>query len=142
MIFTLVIGLTLALFLGMLGKSLVALLMVLLTRRSLRLGVLVGGSLSQIGEFSFILATMIAGPYKLLPTEAVNVITGVAILSITLNAALYRFVTMLVDILQAAGIRAERPPTQCTGSRGKPKPCAAGGAWLLRAAGSAGIEAL
>jgi len=93
----------------MLGKPLVALLMVLLTRRPLRLGILVGGSLSQIGEFSFILATMIAGQYKLLPTEAANVITGVAILSITLNAALYRFVPMLADILEQRGYGQNAP---------------------------------
>ena len=66
----------------------------------MRLALLVAGSLSQIGEFSFILATLIAGTYKLLPMEAVNVITGVAIISITINAACYRFVPRLISSLE------------------------------------------
>ena len=75
--------------------------------RPMRLSLMVGGSLSQIGEFSFILATLIAGTYHLLPLEAVNVITGVAIVSITLNAVLYRFVPLLVHRLEERGIGME-----------------------------------
>ena len=88
----------------MLAKPLMAALMVRLMGKPMRLSLMVGGSLSQIGEFSFILATLIAGTYHLLPMEAVNVITGVAIVSITLNAALYRFVPLLVHRLEERGI--------------------------------------
>lgn len=88
----------------MLAKPLVAAIMVRVMGKPMRLSLMVGGSLSQIGEFSFILATLIAGTYHLLPMEAVNVITGVAIVSITLNAALYRFVPMLVHRLEERGI--------------------------------------
>lgn len=72
--------------------------------KSVRLSAMVGGSLSQIGEFSFILATLIASTYHALPAEAANVITGVAIISIVLNAALYRFVPKLVAALEERGI--------------------------------------
>ena len=88
----------------MLAKPLMAAFMVRLLGKPMRLSLMVGGSLSQIGEFSFILATLIAGTYHLLPMEAVNVITGVAIISITLNAALYRFVPALVYRLESRGI--------------------------------------
>ncbi len=88
----------------MLGKPLMAMLMVRLLGKPMRLSVLVGGSLSQIGEFSFILATLVAGTYKLLPMDAVNVITGVAIISITLNAVLYRFVPRIITALEERGI--------------------------------------
>ncbi len=88
----------------MLAKPLMAAIMVRVMGKPMRLSLMVGGSLSQIGEFSFILATLIAGTYHLLPMEAVNVITGVAIVSITLNAALYRFVPLLVHRLEERGI--------------------------------------
>ena len=88
----------------MLAKPIMAAIMVSLLGKPMRLSLMVGGSLSQIGEFSFILATLIAGTYHLLPLEAVNVITGVAIVSITLNAALYRFVPLAVHKLEDRGI--------------------------------------
>ena len=88
----------------MLAKPIMAAIMVSLLGKPMRLSLMVGGSLSQIGEFSFILATLIAGTYHLLPMEAVNVITGVAIVSITLNAALYRFVPLAVHKLEDRGI--------------------------------------
>ena len=68
------------------------------------LGVVVGTSLSQIGEFSFILAALAAGTYGLMPMSAANVITGVAIITITLNAALYRFVPGLIKRMEDRGI--------------------------------------
>ena len=68
------------------------------------LGVIVGTSLSQIGEFSFILAALAAGTYGLMPQSAANVITGVAIITITLNAALYRFVPGLIRRMEDRGI--------------------------------------
>lgn len=69
-------------------------------RRPPRLGVVVGGALAQIGEFSFILATLAASTYGVLPLYAANVITGAAIISITLNAALFRFVPKLIHALE------------------------------------------
>ena len=48
-----------------LGKPLVAMLMVRIMGKPMRLSMLVGGSLSQIGEFSFILATLVVLSLKL-----------------------------------------------------------------------------
>ena len=96
----------------MLAKPIMAAVMVSLLGKPMRLSLMVGGSLSQIGEFSFILATLIAGTYHLLPMEAVNVITGVAIISITLNAALYRFVPLAVNRLEDRGFGARRIQTE------------------------------
>ncbi len=76
-----------------------------LLRRPGSLGVVVGTSLSQIGEFSFILAAMVAGErFGLLPQSAVNIITGVAIITITLNVLLFRHVPTLIHKMEERGI--------------------------------------
>lgn len=85
-------------------KPLASFCMIRLLRKPMRLSMMVGGSLSQIGEFSFILATLIAGTYGMLPMEAANVITGVAIISIIINAGCYRFVPMAINALEKRGI--------------------------------------
>ncbi len=72
--------------------------------KSSRLGVVVGTSLSQIGEFSFIVAAMASAQFNLIPAEAANVITGVGIVSITLNAACYHWVPNIVSMLEKRGI--------------------------------------
>ncbi len=90
--------------LTLLFKPLSSYAVIRLLRRPGRLGVVVGTSLSQIGEFSFILAALVAGTYKVMPWSAVNVITGVAIITITLNAALYRFVPGLIRAMEERGI--------------------------------------
>ncbi len=102
----------------MLLKPIIAYLSIRLLRKPFRLGVLVSGSFSQIGEFSFILASLAASKYDLLPDYACNVITGVAIISITLNAMLYRLVPPMVDKLERRGVgvvvdpsAAPAPPT-------------------------------
>lgn len=94
-----------AILLTLLAKPLMAYIVIRLLRRPSRMALIVSASLSQVGEFSFILAALIAGaPYKLLPEYAVNVITGTAIITITLNAALYRFVPRLVRVFEDRGI--------------------------------------
>ena len=102
----------------MLLKPIIAYLSIRLLRKPFRLGVLVSASFSQIGEFSFILASLAASKYDLLPDYACNVITGVAIISITLNAMLYRLVPPMVDKLERRGVgvvidpsAAPAPPT-------------------------------
>ncbi len=92
------------LFATMVVKPLGAFCIVRMLGKSVRKAMLVGGSLSQIGEFSFILATLVAGTYELMPMAAVNVITGVAIISITINAACYRFVPAFISALEKRGI--------------------------------------
>lgn len=81
-------------------KPLAAFIVITLLGKPLRMALKTAGALSQIGEFSFILATLIATQYHMLPEYAANVITGVAIITITLNAALYRFIPMLANHLE------------------------------------------
>lgn len=71
------------------GKSLAALVIVLLLRRPLRTALTVAAALAQIGEFSFILAVM-GLELKLLPPEGQSYIVAGALLSITLNPLLFR----------------------------------------------------
>ncbi len=85
-------------------RPITAYFVIRMLRKSSRLGVVVGSALSQIGEFSFIVASMAAAQYQLIPMEAANVITGVAIVSITLNAACYHWVPSLVNLLEKRGI--------------------------------------
>ena len=91
--------------LTLLFKPLSAYGVIRLLRRPGSLGVVVGTSLSQIGEFSFILAALVASErFGLLPKEAVNVITGVAIITITANVAIFRFVPALIRKMEDRGI--------------------------------------
>lgn len=90
--------------LTVLGASLVCYITLRLLKAPFRKAVTVAATLTQIGEFSFILASLAASEYGVLPQEAANVITGVAIITITLNAACFRFVPGLIDALEARGI--------------------------------------
>ncbi len=71
------------------GKSVVALLVVLLLRQPIASAVVVAASLAQIGEFSFILAELGIG-LRLLTTEGQSLIVAGALLSIALNSFLLR----------------------------------------------------
>lgn len=68
----------------MIGKSIAALLLILLLRYPLKTGFLVSAGLAQIGEFSFILVTL-GLTYGLLPDEGQNLILAGAMISIALN---------------------------------------------------------
>ncbi|MGE0153940.1 MAG: cation:proton antiporter [Reyranellaceae bacterium] len=68
----------------MIGKSLVALGIVMAFGYPVSSGLMVSASLAQVGEFSFILAGL-GIAYGLLPTEGRDLILAGALLSITLN---------------------------------------------------------
>ena len=74
------------------GKSLAALGIVLVLRYPLGTALTVSAALAQIGEFSFILAGM-GVTLRLLPPEGYNLILAGALLSITLNPLVFRFVS-------------------------------------------------
>lgn len=80
-------------------KPMIALLLVLLLRYPTKSALSVAVALAQIGEFSFILATL-GEQLKLLDTSANHTLVAAAIISITLNPILYR----QVDWLDAWGI--------------------------------------
>jgi CPA2 family monovalent cation:H+ antiporter-2 len=71
------------------GKPLVALLFVWAMRYPLRVALTVGIALAQIGEFSFILAT-IGRELGILTMEATNALVATSIASIVLNPLAYR----------------------------------------------------
>ena len=79
----------------LLGKSLAAFFLILALRYPLGTALVVSASLAQIGEFSFILATLGVN-LKLLPPEAHSLILAGAMISITLNP----FVFHLVDVIE------------------------------------------
>ncbi len=73
----------------LIGKPVVAFLIVVLMQYPLRVALSVALILSQIGEFSFILATM-GTDLNILPANASNILVAAAIISITVNPLLYR----------------------------------------------------
>ena len=72
----------------MIGKTLAAMALVLFFRYPLNTALTVGASLAQIGEFSFILATLGLST-GLLTLEAQNLIIAGALFSISLNSILF-----------------------------------------------------
>ncbi|HEY0284903.1 MAG TPA: cation:proton antiporter [Vicinamibacterales bacterium] len=75
----------------MLGKPLIALVVVRLLGYPFRVALAIAVALAQIGEFSFILSS-IGKDLGILPPEATNTLVAVSIASIVLNPILYRLV--------------------------------------------------
>jgi CPA2 family monovalent cation:H+ antiporter-2 len=73
------------------GKPLAAIFITIVLRYPLRTALAVGAVLSQIGEFSFIVAT-IGMQYGVVSPKAFNALVATAILSITISPLLYRAV--------------------------------------------------
>jgi CPA2 family monovalent cation:H+ antiporter-2 len=84
------------------GKPLAALAIVLLLRYPLRVALAVAVALAQIGEFSFILASL-GRELDILPEQATHALVAAAIVSISLNPIFYR----LTDVMER---RAQRSP--------------------------------
>lgn len=83
-IFSNPIGVLLCVLIIMVGKSMAAFLIVMLFRYPLKTGLLVSAGLSQIGEFSFILATL-GVSYGVLEPDARDIILAGALITIALN---------------------------------------------------------
>ncbi len=73
----------------LIGKPLAALLVVMALKRPFRTALTIAVALAQIGEFSFILATL-AVSLKIFPAETMNALVVGSIVSITLNPLLYK----------------------------------------------------
>jgi len=78
------------------GKTLAAFFIVVVLGGGYRTALTSGAALAQIGEFSFILASL-GMSLELLPTEGYNLILAAALVSITLNPLMFR----LIDPLEA-----------------------------------------
>ena len=88
-----------ALLIGVLGiiflvTPLVALLVVIVSGHAVKTALTLAAGLAQIGEFSFIVAQM-AKTLGLMPASGHNVIVGAAIVSISLNPLIFRWVLAL-----------------------------------------------
>jgi CPA2 family monovalent cation:H+ antiporter-2 len=84
----------------MVVKPIAALLVIAVLGSSSKVGLAVAVALAQIGEFSFLLATL-ALQVGALPQQALNPIVAAAILSIMLNSLLYRGVAPVEKWLTA-----------------------------------------
>lgn len=76
----------------MIGKPLAAIIITVILRYPLKTALAVGAVLAQIGEFSFIVATL-GSQYGIVSETAFNVLVATAIISITLAPLFYRAVT-------------------------------------------------
>jgi monovalent cation:H+ antiporter-2, CPA2 family len=90
-----------------LGKTLAAVALVLLFRYPLSTALTVGLSLAQIGEFSFILASLGAN-LGLLPKEGQDLVLAAALLSIAASSALFGASEPLTAWLQSRSALAHR----------------------------------
>jgi len=79
------------LFIILIGKSIAAFIIVLLLGYPISTGLIVSASLAQIGEFSFILASLGIG-LGLMPEEGRDLILAGALLSVTLNPAAFALI--------------------------------------------------
>jgi CPA2 family monovalent cation:H+ antiporter-2 len=91
-----VVAVTLAIV--MLAKPIVALVLVLALGYPLRVGVTVAVATAQIGEFSFILAT-VAEHLGVSDAQVRNTLIAASIISITLNPVLYRLIGPIESLL-------------------------------------------
>ena len=76
------------------GKSIAAFLLVLVFRRTVPIALTIAASLAQIGEFSFILASL-GISLRLLPPEGLNLIVAGALFSIAINPLIFGLVRTL-----------------------------------------------
>lgn len=84
------------------GKALVAVLIVMALGYPMGLGLTLGAALARIGEFSFILAGL-GSSVGVMPAEARDLVIAAALLSITLSAAVYAAVERLQKALPLRG---------------------------------------
>ena len=84
----------------LIGKSVVALALVIALGYPMSTGLMISAALAQVGEFSFILATL-GIAYGLLPKEGLSLIVAGALISITLNPMAFALADRLTLRLRA-----------------------------------------
>jgi monovalent cation:H+ antiporter-2, CPA2 family len=90
----------------LIGKPLAAMAIVLLFRYPLKVALSVAVALAQIGEFSFIVAS-VATDYGVLTADATNTLVAAAIASITLNPLFFRSIGWIERLLTRGAPPAE-----------------------------------
>jgi len=86
----------------LIGKPLAALAVVALSGYPMTVALSVAVALAQIGEFSFVVAT-VASDYGVLTADATNVLIAAAIASITINPLLFRGIGWIARWLPRGG---------------------------------------
>lgn len=117
------IGLTLGtVAIVLLAKPLAALAVVLLLKRPLRVALVIAVALAQIGEFSFMLAT-VGRQLGVLPPEATQVLVISAIISITTNSFLFRGIEPLLQWIGGRKLSGHSiPPPELTAASSDEEP--------------------
>ena len=108
------------------GKPLAALAIVLWLRHPPRVALAVAIALSQIGEFSFILATL-GTRLEVLPESGMHSLVAAAIISITLNTVLYRSMDRIEAWASAHSKLWQRMSARARGAAGTGAPGAGDG---------------
>ena len=104
-------------FIIVIGKSVLAFVIVVAFKRTVGTALTISASLAQIGEFSFILAALGVG-LGILPSEGRDLILAGAIISIVLNPLLFRAIDIVRPWLEAR--LGARPPEPAAGVRHEP----------------------
>jgi CPA2 family monovalent cation:H+ antiporter-2 len=101
------VALLATLFIVLVGKSVAAFAIVLAFRHTAGVGMTIAASLSQIGEFSFILAGL-GVAMAILPPEGRDLVLAAAMISIVLNPFAFALTAKLTPLVEA---RAEAAPS-------------------------------
>jgi monovalent cation:H+ antiporter-2, CPA2 family len=102
----------------LIGKPLAAVAIVALFRYPLKVALAVAVALAQIGEFSFIVAS-VASEYGVLTADATNTLVAAAIASITLNPLLFRSIGWLDRLLTRGAAPAQASPAAASPADGR-----------------------
>ena len=84
-------------------KPLVAILVVKYLKENTKKAIYIGIALGQIGEFSFLLASIASVKYNIFPQQAYNAMILVSIVTITLNTVIYHFLDNILNFLTKKG---------------------------------------
>lgn len=93
---------TILLIVIILVKPIVAIIVVHFLKQPIKKAIYIGTALGQVGEFSFILASL-AVEYGIMSNDAYNAIIFVSIITITLNTIVYRWIEPTIKFLQKKG---------------------------------------
>jgi CPA2 family monovalent cation:H+ antiporter-2 len=117
------------LFIVLIGKSVAAFVIVMLFRHTVSVGMTIAASLSQIGEFSFILAGL-GVAMGILPEQGRDLVLAAAMITIFLNPFAFALSSRLAPAIDA---RLDRPArgAGATGPQSAPRPAMRGHSILV-----------
>ena len=90
-------------FVVLIVKPLIAIIVVKILKEPTKKAIYIGIALGQIGEFSFLLASIASVKYNIFPQQAYNAMILVSIVTITLNTVIYHFLDDILNFLTKKG---------------------------------------